>query len=79
MRILKISLPLVCLFVLFSCTNSEQEKDNRTIFSYNEMAGITSLDPAAAISFENIWPVNQLFNGLVQMDDQLNVIPCIAK
>ena len=79
MRILKISLPLVCLFVLFSCKNSEQEKDNRTIFSYNEMAGITSLDPAAAISFENIWPVNQLFNGLVQMDDQLNVIPCIAK
>ena len=43
------------------------------------MAGITSLDPAAAITFENIWPVNQLFNGLVQMDDQLNVIPCIAK
>lgn len=43
------------------------------------MAGITSLDPATAISFENIWPVNQLFNGLVQMDDKLNVIPCIAK
>ena len=42
------------------------------------MAGISSLDPASAISFENIWPVNQLFNGLVQMDDNLNITPCIA-
>ncbi|MBA2611105.1 MAG: ABC transporter substrate-binding protein [Bacteroidetes bacterium] len=79
MRILKISLPVIALFILFSCSEPEQQKDNRTIFSYNEMAGVTSLDPAAAISFENIWPVNQVFNGLVQMDDQLNVIPCIAR
>ena len=43
------------------------------------MAVVTSLDPAAASNFENIWPVNQLFNGLVQMDDQLNVLPSIAK
>ncbi len=78
MRKLKISIPVICLFILFSCTGSDEEKDNRTIFSYNEMAGVTSLDPAAAISFENIWPVNQIFNGLVQMDDNLNVIPCIA-
>jgi peptide/nickel transport system substrate-binding protein len=79
MRILKISFPIVALFILFACSNPEQQKDTRTIFSYNEMAGITSLDPAAAISFENIWPVNQIFNGLVQMDDRLNVIPCIAR
>lgn len=79
MRILKISFPIVALFILFACSDPEEQKDTRTIFSYNEMAGITSLDPAAAISFENIWPVNQIFNGLVQMDDQLNVIPCIAK
>lgn len=67
------------LALFLSCGSPEQEKDNRTVFSYNEMAGVTSLDPATAISFENIWPVNQLFNGLVQMDDQLNVTPCIAK
>lgn len=67
------------LTIIFSCKDSESEKDNRTVFSYNEMAGITSLDPATAINFENIWAVNQLYNGLVQMDDQLNVIPSIAK
>lgn len=42
------------------------------------MNGLNSLDPAAANNFENIWPVNQLFNGLLQMDDSLNVKPCIA-
>lgn len=70
---------LATFLFLSACTDGEKEKDNRTIFSYNEMAGITSLDPATAISFENIWPVNQLFNGLVQMDDNLTVEPCIAK
>lgn len=43
------------------------------------MAGVTSLDPAMANNLENIWAVNQLFNGLVQMNDSLRVIPCIAK
>lgn len=66
------------VFVFDSCKDSEQEKDNRSIFSYNEMAGITSLDPARSSNFENIWAVNQVFNGLVQMDDKLNVVPCIA-
>jgi oligopeptide transport system substrate-binding protein len=70
---------LVCLSVMVACTGNQEDKDERTVFSYNEMAGVSSLDPATAISFENIWPVNQLFNGLVQMDDKLNVIPCISK
>lgn len=75
-------IPLIIFSVLIifsACKTGESEKDSRTVFSYNEMAGITSLDPANAISFENIWPINQLFNGLVQMDDELNVIPAIAK
>jgi len=43
------------------------------------MAGITSLDPAAARTFENIWAVNQLYNGLVEMSDSLTIQPSIAK
>lgn len=66
------------ILLLCSCKDSESTGDERTIFNYNEMNVITSLDPAAASNFENIGPVNQLFNGLVQMDDSLNVIPCIA-
>ncbi len=71
-------LSLLFFVFIFSCKTTEKENDNRTIFSYNEMNGVTSLDPATAGNFENICPVNQLFNGLVQMDDKLNVIPCIA-
>lgn len=72
----------ICLGIAFthiSCNDSGKEKDTRTVFNYNEMAGVTSLDPATANNTEDIWPVNQLFNGLVQMNDSLRVIPCIAK
>ena len=74
----------VCFFALVilvsSCSSpSDKANDNRTVFRYNEMSGISSLDPAAAKNFENIWAVNQLFNGLVQMNDSLEVKPCIAK
>jgi oligopeptide transport system substrate-binding protein len=67
------------LLIFTSCKEDALQQDHRTVFNYNEMNGLTSLDPAAASNFENIAPVNQLFNGLVQMDDSLNVEPCIAK
>ncbi len=71
---------LSVISILFSgCGTKEKTKSLHTVFSYNETAGITSLDPAMASNFENIWGVNQLFNGLVQMDDNLTVMPCIAK
>lgn len=53
--------------------------DDRTVFRYNEPGGITSLDPAQSRSFENVWASNMLFNGLVQMNDDMEVEPCIAK
>ena len=55
------------------------EVDPATVFRYNESAGITSLDPAFSRNQANIWAVNQIFNGLVQLDDSLNVEPAIAK
>ncbi len=65
------------LSLLNSCKNNAD--DSRTVFRYNESAGITSLDPAFARNQANIWAVNQLFNGLTQLDDMLNIQPCIAK
>lgn len=78
MRIFYWTLFIVSL-ILVSCHDKQRDKDDRKVFNYNEMNGLTSLDPAAASNFENIWPVNQIFNGLLQMNDSLNVIPCIAK
>jgi len=71
-------LAAIMLFLFNYCKPKEVEKDTRKIFNYNEMAGVTSLDPATAGNVENIWPVNQLFNGLVQMDAKLNIVPSIA-
>jgi peptide/nickel transport system substrate-binding protein len=53
--------------------------EGKTVFRYNESAGISSLDPAFARDQANIWADNQLYNGLVQLDDKLHVKACIAK
>jgi peptide/nickel transport system substrate-binding protein len=67
---------LVLLF--FSCKKQNTES-NKNVFRYNESKGISSLDPAFAKSQVLIWPTNQLFNGLLQMDNKLKIQPCIAK
>ncbi len=64
--------------LLISC-NSSNIQEAKTVFSYNSENGITSLDPAFASSQDNIWAVNQLFNGLVQLDQDLLPKPNIAK
>ncbi|MEM6517619.1 MAG: ABC transporter substrate-binding protein, partial [Bacteroidota bacterium] len=63
----------------YSCGNPKVPTKEHLVFRYNEHKNIGSLDPAFAKDLADIWGVNQLFNGLVQMDDDLNVKPCIAK
>jgi len=72
-----ISTILISLF-FFSCTEKKTIK-HPNVFRYNESKGIATLDPAFAKSQVLIWPVNQIFNGLVQMNNQLSIKPCIAK
>ncbi len=67
------------LLVLFSCTNATTSNRDHLVFRYNEHSNIPTLDPAFARNPQSIWPANQLFNGLVQLDDALNIIPDIAK
>lgn len=73
----------VALFIisafLFSCSSTENSDNGKSIFRYNEASNISSLDPAFAKDLPNIWACNQIFNGLVQLNDKLEVIPCIAK
>ena len=64
--------------VFCSCT-SVSDVDESNVFRYNEHKNINSLDPIFAKDIANIWAVNQLFDGLVEMDNQLNVTPSIAK
>jgi ABC-type transport system substrate-binding protein len=69
----------ICLMaVLVSCSLDKKRTEKRTVFRYNESKGITSLDPAYAKDNTVIWPVTQIYNGLVEMNDSLRVIPAIA-
>jgi oligopeptide transport system substrate-binding protein len=61
-----------------SCANIEED-DKRVVFNINMDVGVTSLDPAFARNQMNVWCVNHLFNGLTQLDSNLNVKPSIAK
>jgi len=75
----RLILHFIYLTILFySCTQSDKVNEN-TIFRYNEYRNVTSLDPAFARNPQNIWPINQLFNGLVQLDKNLTIQPEIAK
>ncbi len=78
MKKLPLFLILFLATLAFSCKRTD-DNGNRKAFKYNESSGISSLDPAFARDQAVIWAINQLYNGLVQLDDQLIVKPCIAK
>ena len=64
--------------LFLGCNTSTNEARNKQVFRYNEHKNIGSLDPAFAKDNADISAVNQLFNGLVQMDSLMNVVPAIA-
>jgi peptide/nickel transport system substrate-binding protein len=64
--------------MLISCKEEDSTRQ-KNILKFNSQTGITSLDPAYARTQENIRAVNQLFNGLLELDSNLNVVPSIAK
>lgn len=74
---LSLFLGILFLFLAVRC-DDPTVVDSKAVFRYNEFRNITSLDPAFARNPQNIWPIQQLFNGLVQLDQNLNVVPEIA-
>lgn len=67
------------LLTFVSCQKKTILIDENLVFRYNETANIQTLDPAFARNNAIIWPCNQLFNGLVQLDKNMHVVPDIAK
>ena len=76
-KLLIVNCTLLILF--FSCGRNTSSDENLKIFKYNESAGILTLDPIYAKDLPHIWACNQIFNGLVAFDDEMNVVPAIAK
>lgn len=77
--LLKSLLCVLFIAMVFSCTSNKASNKNHLVFRYNEHKNIGSLDPAFSKDNADIWATHQLFNGLVQMDSDLKVKPCIAK
>lgn len=70
---------LLFFLVLFANCSDINDASDKAVFTYNESNGITSLDPAFSRNLENMWAVNQLFDGLVELDDDLHIQPLIAR
>ncbi len=75
---------VIIFFVSFSvlitsCSRQTHRHPGKMIFRYNEAAGLVNLDPAFSKDLPHIWVCNQLYNGLVQLDDSLHVRPAIAR
>lgn len=69
---------LVC--VCWGCSrHHDVPPQGKHIFRFTMFSNITSLDPAFARSQANIWAVHQLYNGLLQLNERMEVVPCIAK
>ena len=67
---------LVCTSLLAAC-NTHQHSD-KNIFHYNEQTGIASLDPAFAKNQSVMWAVHQLYNKLIEVDDNMQMKGSLA-
>ena len=68
---------LIVLTGIFSCTSHDHP--DKKIFRYNETAGIASLDPAFAKNQSIMWAIHQLYNTLVEIDENMQLRPSLAK
>jgi oligopeptide transport system substrate-binding protein len=77
LRILCYLLFVICMLFFGSCaTHTHPDKK---IFHYNESSGIASLDPAFAKNQSVMWAVHQLYNTLIEVDDNMQLSPSLAK
>ena len=84
MKLIKYFLGLLKLFTVITITlsaacNEADNKNKLSVFRYNETTGIASLDPAFAKNQSIMWAIHQLYNTLVEVDSNLNIVPSLAK
>lgn len=69
---------IAILVLLAACSCGSEAVSDVVVFKYNQTDHITSLDPAFAKSQNNIWAVHHIYEGLLQLDDSLQVVPDLA-
>ena len=71
---------IVLLMPLISCKKEQKkEEEQPKIFKFNIHEGFTSMDPAFAKNQSNIWVIEQIFDGLVELDNNMSIVPALAK
>ena len=78
-NMMKFKIVAILFVVSLTACKRYSEDEGLSIFRYNEAAGITSMDPAYARDLANIWACNQIFDGLVKLNDDLGVEPSVAR
>ncbi|MCS7077225.1 MAG: ABC transporter substrate-binding protein [Bacteroidia bacterium] len=68
----------ILLFLILECACSSSKRIEKRVFRYNQAEGLTTLDPAYAKNMAIIWATRQIFDGLVQLDNNLNIQPNLA-
>ena len=68
---------MAVLALLSSCSTGPSD-GGIDLFVYNAADGIRSLDPAQATDLETLWIVDQMYEGLLEFDEDLDVIPALA-
>ena len=69
---------IAIITILLSACNHTKHTDKQ-VFYYNESTGVATLDPAFAKNQSVMWVVHQLYNTLVEIDSNLNIVPSLAK
>ncbi len=72
-------LSIITLSILFFVSCKSHLHPDKKIFHYNEQTGIASLDPAFAKNQSIMWAIHQLYNTLVEVDENMQVKPLLAK
>ena len=67
---------IILLSIIISCTNHQYP--DKKIFRYNEQTGIASLDPAFAKNQSIMWAIHQLYNTLIEVDENMQLKPSLA-
>src|SRR5215210_9213989 len=68
------------LFIASFITScASKSKSDKQVFAYNQQEGIPTLDPAFAKNQATMWVAHQLYNTLVEVDSNLNIIPSLCK
>ena len=65
-------------FLSTNCGKPVDKPVDKQVFRMNLDAGLSTLDPAYARDQASGWMTSQLFNGLVQLDKELRVLPSLA-